>query len=100
MESLILLGLLAIFLPFAVAALLPRFSAYFLGPVILVLALAMAVGLHKFFVPFQSDGSPAGMLVPAMMWVMFVLACVSGIVLILTGMARIRSKRVAETPAP
>jgi hypothetical protein len=96
MESLIVLALLAIGLPFAVGALLPRFSAYFLGPVILVLMLVMAVSLHRYFVPFHSDGSPAGMLVPAMMWIVFVAGCIVGAVLILTGWVRIRSRRLAE----
>jgi hypothetical protein len=96
MESLIVLALLALCLPFAVGALLPRFSAYCLGPVVLILTLMMAAVLHRYFVPFHSDGSPAGMLVPAMMWIVFVAGCIVGAVLILTGWARIRSKRLAE----
>ncbi len=90
MQSQELLLALVLLAPFAVGYLLPKVSAYFLGPAFLVAAAVGIVGLHKYFVPFQSDGSPAGMLVPAIMWAAFVAACIAGVVLILTGRMRLR----------
>ncbi len=91
--------MLVLLVPFALGYLLPRFSAYFLGPAILVLAAVAVTAFHDLFVPFHSDGSPAGMLVPAMMWAFSLGACISGGVLILTGGMRIRLKRTPMQPA-
>jgi hypothetical protein len=92
MQSHGLLLALVLLAPFTVGYLLPKVSTYFLGPAILVIAAVVLVGFHRLFVPFQSDGSPAGLVVPAMMWAAFLLACICGIVLIVTGRMRIRSK--------
>jgi len=86
--------------PFAVGYLLPRVSAYFLGPALLGAPAIAFVCLHRLFFPFQSDGSPAGLLVPAIMWAGSIVACIGGIVLIATGLMRIRSKHGPAQPPP
>jgi hypothetical protein len=76
--------------PFTIAYLFPRVSAYFLGPALLVIAAVAFLGWHPLFVPFQSDGSPAGLVVPGVMWAAFLTACICAVVLILTGRMKIR----------
>jgi hypothetical protein len=91
---------LVLLLPFTIGYLFPRVSAYFLGPALLVIAAAAFLGVHSLFVPFQSDGSAAGLLVPAMMWAALVTACISGVVLILTGGMKLRWEDAPPPRAP
>jgi hypothetical protein len=83
-----------------VGLLLPRFSAYVLGPAVLVLAGVFVVVGHRLFVPFQSDGSPAGLLVPAIAWIALLICCGVGVTLIVTGRARIKSARPHDSGVP
>jgi hypothetical protein len=79
------------------AYVLPRLSAYFLGPVFLVFAVGLFVFANELFFPFQSDGSPAGLVVPGMMWVTLILSSVAGAILLAVGFATInRSKSRTE----
>ena len=80
----------------ALALLFPRFSVYVLGPLVLALAAILVIFGHKLFVPFHSDGSPAGLLVPAMAWVALIVCCGIGLTLILTGRARMRRVRARD----
>jgi hypothetical protein len=75
---------------------LPRFSAYFLGPAFLVAGAASFIALNKYFFPFQSDGSIAGLIVPGIMWLWLITCCVMGGVLIGTGRSRVKRKSASE----
>lgn len=91
---------LALLIPFALGYLFPWFSAVVLGPVVLVAAGVLFVTLHRYFFPFQSDGSPAGMIVPGLLWVVLVLGCLWAVVLIATGVMRMRrTKEATLTPS-
>jgi len=91
---------LVLLVPFALGYLFPRFSAVVLGPVVLIAAGLLFVTLHRYFFPFQSDGSPAGLIVPGLLWAVFVLGCICGAVLIATGVMRMRrADEPALTPA-
>lgn len=83
---------LAVLVAFLFGYYLPRFSAYFLGPAFLVLAGGSFITLHKYFFPFQSDGSIAGLIVPAILWLAFATCCLLGAVLIVTGLVRAKRK--------
>jgi hypothetical protein len=98
MHTLQLVLVLVVLVPFAIGYLLPEVGAYFLGPAILVIAAVLAVVFHKLFVPFQSDGSPAGLIVPGLAWFALVTACIAGILLIVTG--KIRMRPAGGRPAP
>lgn len=91
MSELISIGFVAALVALCLALALPRASAYFLGPLLLVFALALFIFANKLFFPFQSDGSPAGLIVPGMMWLTLIVACVAGSILMVVGLARIRS---------
>jgi hypothetical protein len=91
---------LVILVPFAVAYFFPKTGAYVLGPAILAIAAVAFVALHDLFAPFRSDGSPAGLVVPAMMWFAFVVACIAGTVLVVTGTMRMRWRREASRAPP
>ena len=90
-------GALALVVVLMLGHFLPRFSAYFLGPAFLLAGGTSFITLHKYFFPFQSDGSMAGLIVPGIMWLWFVTCCVLGGVLITTG--RRRAKRNSATEA-
>jgi lipopolysaccharide export LptBFGC system permease protein LptF len=92
-NSLPLFIVLAVVFALMLGFVLPRFAAYFLGPAFLVLAAALLVVGHRLFVPFQSDGSPAGLIVPAIAWIALIVCCGLGITLIVTGRARIKRTR-------
>lgn len=85
---------------FLLALVLPRFSAYVLGPAVVVLAVGFAIVERKLFMPFQSDGSPAGVLVPGIMWLLLIVCCIVGAALIGTGLARIRARNRSRAAAP
>jgi hypothetical protein len=87
---------LVILVPFATAYFLPRIGAFVLGPLILAIAAIVFVRLHDLFVPFQSDGSPAGLVVPGIMWLAFLVACIVGVLLIATGVMRLHWRRADE----
>ncbi len=52
----------------------PWVFAYVLGPAIIVASGWFFLQFRPFFFFFKSDGSPAGMLVPLMLWPMLILA--------------------------
>lgn len=96
LDSWIMGGLLALVVVIALAYTLPRFSAYFLGPAFLVAGALAFISLNKYFFPFQSDGSIAGLIVPGIMWLGLITCCILGCVLIVTGRSRIKEKSAAE----
>lgn len=81
----------------AIAWHFPRFSVYFLGPLLLVLGGGSFIALNKYFFPFQSDGSIAGLIVPAIMWLWLVVSCGLGAILVVTGRARMKRRLVVPT---
>lgn len=76
---------------FAVGYLLPRFSAYFLGPALLAATAIAFVGEPELLFGSGSMGS-------MLAWVGVVLACIGGIVLIATGLMRVWLQNRAEQP--
>jgi hypothetical protein len=76
---------------------LPRVAAYVVGPAFLALAGVFVIFGYKLFFPFQTEGSPAGLIVPAVAWVVVIVCCGLGITLIVTGRARIKRKTVARS---
>lgn len=82
----ILIGeLLALVVAIALAHILPRFSAQFLGPALLIASACAFISLNKYLFPFQSDGSIAGLIVPGIMWIGLITCCILGCALIVTG---------------
>lgn len=96
LDSWFLCGALAVAVVSALGYFLPRFSAYFLGPAFLIAGGASFIVLNKYFFPFQSDGSMAGLIVPAIMWLWLITCCVLGGVLIATGRSRAKRKSSSE----
>lgn len=94
----ILVGLFALALVVAFGRALPRFSAYFLGPAFLTVGGLAFISLHKYFFPFQSDGSIAGLIVPGIMWIGFITCCILGCALIIIGRGKIKEKVAAAPP--
>jgi hypothetical protein len=72
---------LILLVTFAVGYLLPRVSAYFLGPALLGTTAIALVCLHPLFF----GGSMGSLLA----WAAAVLACFGGVVLIATGLTRV-----------
>jgi ABC-type branched-subunit amino acid transport system permease subunit len=95
-DSWLLGGALALVLMVILGYFLPRFSAYFLGPALLAVGGVSFITLNKYFFPFQSDGSIAGLIVPGIMWLGLVTCCVLGCVLIVTGRSRVKSAASPE----
>lgn len=87
---------LVLLIPFAVGYLLPWFSARILGPLVFGAVGILFVTLHRYFFPFQSDGSMAGLIVPGLLWAVSVLGCLCGVVLIATGVMRMRQAKELE----
>ena len=85
-----LILILVILAPFMIGYFLPEFSARFLGPAILVITGLLAAVFHSLFVPFRSEGSPAGLILPAIAWAGAIVGCISGVLLIVTGKMRMR----------
>jgi hypothetical protein len=83
----------------AVGFFLPRFSEYFLGPVALVFALLVLSFAHKFmFHSVVTDGSPAGLLAPAIAWLAFGSGALFGCILVFVGSREIRRARPGIAP--
>lgn len=89
-------GLLALAVVLVLGYFLPRFSAYFLGPAFLIAGGASFIVLNRYFFPFQSDGSMAGLIVPAIMRLWLITCCALGGVLIATGRSRAKRKLASE----
>lgn len=66
----------------------PWVFSYVLGPAILVACGWFFLRFRPLFFFFKSDGSPAGMLVPLMLWPLLILAVWVGIWLIRQGRHR------------
>lgn len=92
-------GLVALVVALALAHLLPRFSACFLGPALLLAGALAFISLNKYFFPFESDGSIAGLIVPGIMWIGLITCALMGSVLIGMGRSRIKQKTLAEPAA-
>ncbi len=89
--------IIAIAIVFALGYYLPRFSAYVLGPGFLLLGIIAFIKNHKLFFFFQSDGSIAGLIVPIIMWLGLITCCVLGIVLIMTGVIRMKPSAISKS---
>jgi hypothetical protein len=76
---------------------LPRFAAYFLGPLLLVAGIVMFTTLNRYFFPFQSDGSPAGMIVPGLLWIALIICGVAGLTLVGVGVSRLRAAAALDS---
>jgi len=75
----------------AIGVFLPKFSAYFLGPVSLIVAVLVIGIAHKsMFRPAMTDGSPAGLLVPGIAWLLFGCSALFGTILVLVGSRGLR----------
>jgi hypothetical protein len=96
MAFLVLGGTLALVVAVMLGYFLPRFSAYFLGPAFLAIGGVSFLTLNKYFFPFQSDGSIAGLIVPGIMWLGLIACCAMGCVLIAMGRSRVRRAASSE----
>ena len=84
----------------ALGVLLPRFSAYFLGPIALVFALLVLSVAHKFmFQTVMTDGSPAGLLAPAIAWLAFGSSGLLGGILVIVGAGGVRRAKLRASSA-
>jgi hypothetical protein len=99
LDNWILVGVLALIVMAVLGNLFPRFSAYFLGPAFLATGGWAFISLNKYFYSFQSDGSIAGLIVPAIMWLGLITCCILGCVLIVTGLSKIKQKASATSPS-
>jgi len=98
METLIGLTLLAALIGAIVGVLLPRFSVYFLGPLLLIIALLAAVTLMR--TNLHTDGSPAGLVVGGVLVVAIAVGGCSGIALLAAGILSLKKRGAEAAPPP
>ncbi len=88
METLIGLALMAALIGACIALLLPRFSAYFFGPLLLIIALLAGVALMR--TNLHTEGSPAGLIVGGVLIFAIAIGGTGGLVLMVVSMLRLR----------
>jgi hypothetical protein len=93
MAELIAIVVMVVVVALLIAFLLPRTSAYFLGPVLSIFALCLVAFGHRLFFSFHSDGSPAGLLVPGIMWLTLAASAIPGVIFIVVGSLTIRRRQ-------
>src|SRR6476659_10443491 len=98
METLIGLTLLSTLIGAIVGVLLPRFSAYFFGPLLLIIALLALVALMR--TNLHTDGSPAGLVVGGILIVAIAVGGCSGVALLAAGTMSLKKRGAEASPPP
>jgi len=97
MDTIIGIALFSALIGAAIGLLLPRFSAYFFGPLLLIIALLAGVSLMR--TNLHTEGSPAGLVVGGILILAIVIGGAGGLALAITGgLSLKRRKDSALTP--
>jgi len=83
METLIGFAVMSALIGAAIGLLLPRFSAYFFGPLLLVIALLAGTSLTR--TNLHTEGSPAGLIVGGILIFALVIGAAGGLALAIAG---------------
>jgi hypothetical protein len=90
---------LAFFAVLSLLHFLPRLTVYVIGPGVLACAAALFILGRKYFFFFQSDGSPAGFVIPILMWGFLGFMVLTGVSLIRGGLERLGKEARREAPS-
>jgi hypothetical protein len=100
MDVIVGFALFALLIGAVIGALLPRFSAYFFGPLLLIIGLLAGITLAR--ANLHTEGSPAGVVIGGILVLAMVVGSAGGLALTVVGALSLRKRAdgLPEAPPP